>query len=156
MASSRKEGTRDRGGPSPALPRVVALFRAPEPGAPMRRLRKAMLVAGLGVEGDRRAKRGSARQVLLVAIEHVRALGVRPGDLRENVATRGIDLQSLPSGSRLRLGEAVVELTKPCGPCAKLNRVRDGLMRDSRGRRGVLARVIRGGTLRIGTAVGVE
>lgn len=146
MPSSRK-GSR---------PRVVALFRAAAKNAPMRRLREATLVEDFGVEGDRKAKRGSARQVLLAAIEHVRGLGVKPGDLRENVTTRGLDLPSLPPGARLRLGEAVVELTKPCGPCAKLNRVRDGLMRDSRGRRGVLARVIRGGPVRTGDAVGVE
>lgn len=139
-----------------ALPRVVGLFRAAKKNAPMQRLREAALVEDSGVEGDRKARAGSARQVLLAAVEDCAALGVKPGDLRENVTTRGVDLRSLPPGARLRLGEAVVELTAPCSPCAKLNRVRDGLMRDSRGRRGVLARVVRGGTMRIGDAVGVE
>jgi len=146
MPSSRKGG----------LPRVVGLFRAPKKNAPMQRLRAATLLEDSGVEGDRKAKAGSARQVLLVAAEDAAALGVNPGDLRENVTTLGIDYPSLPPGTRLRLGEAIVELTAPCSPCAKLNRVRDGLMRDSRGRRGVLARVVRGGTVRTGDAVGVE
>lgn len=134
----------------------MGLFRAAEKNAPMRRLRAATLVTDAGVDGDRKARPGSARQVLLVAAEDLAALGVKPGQLRENVTVRGIDLRSLPPGSRLRLGEAIVELTKPCGPCAKLNRVRDGLMRDSRGRRGMLARVVRGGRVRTGEAVGVE
>ena len=144
-ASSIKAGTR-----------VVGLFRAAAKDAPMERRRHLTLVADFGVEGDRKAKAGSARQILLVAAEDLEALGVKPGDVRENVTTRGLDLQALPAGTRLRLGRAVVELTKPCSPCGKLNRVRHGLMRDSRGRRGVLGRVIRGGPVRVGDAVVVR
>src|ERR1700755_259118 len=89
------------------------------------------LVAGLGVEGD--AHMGATvkhrshirkfghipnlRQVHLIhegLFEELRGGGfdVQPGSIGENVTTRGIDLPSLPTGTRLRLGaDAVIELT---------------------------------------------
>ena len=143
------------------------------------------LVAGLGVEGDAHAgvtvkhrsrvardpSQPNLRQVHLIHGElhdELRAAGftVGPGDLGENVTTRGIDLLALPAGTRLRLGDAAaVELTGLRNPCVQLDRFQHGLTaavldRDEEGelvrKAGVMAVVVAGGEVRPGDAIGVE
>jgi MOSC domain-containing protein YiiM len=142
------------------------------------------LLAGLGVEGDahagetvqhrsRLARDPSApnlRQVHLVheeLLQELRARGfaLEPGELGENVTTRGVDLLGLPAGARLRLGEdAIVEVTGLRNPCVQLDGLRPGLMaatleRDPEGRlvrkAGVLAIVLAGGVVLPGDPIRV-
>ncbi|MDO9474382.1 MAG: MOSC domain-containing protein [Caulobacter sp.] len=74
------------------------------------------------------------RQVHLIHAELHDALGlqglaVSPGDMGENITTRGLDLLALPTGARLRLGaSAVVEITGLRNPCSQLDAFRPGLM----------------------------
>ncbi|KAB2959129.1 MAG: MOSC domain-containing protein [Candidatus Methylomirabilis oxygeniifera] len=143
------------------------------------------LLEGLGVEGDahlgRTVKHRSRvavdptepnlRQVHLIHTElhdELRAAGfdVSPGQMGENIATRGIDLLALPTGTLLRLGqEAVVEVTGLRTPCAQLDAFRPGLMaavlgRDESGRlirkAGIMGIVRTGGVVRPGDVVKVE
>jgi MOSC domain-containing protein YiiM len=143
------------------------------------------LVEGLGVEGDahlgitvkhrsRVAKDPTVpnlRQVHLIHAElhdELRAQGfaLMPGEMGENVTTRGVDLLGLPTGTRLRLGDdAVVEVTGLRNPCHQLNGLRKGLMaatldRDAEGnpvrKAGVMAVVITGGEVRPGDEIGVD
>ena len=137
------------------------------------------LLAGLGVEGDahcgervrhrsrvaRDPSQPNLRQVHLIAAElheELRAagFGIAPGEMGENITTRGLDLPGLPQGTRLHLGAtAVLEVTGLRNPCAQLNRFRPGLMaavlgRDAAGRllrkAGVMAVVLEGGEVRPG------
>jgi MOSC domain-containing protein YiiM len=142
------------------------------------------LVAGLGVEGDAHAGQSvqhlsriardpsapNLRQVHLIHAELHDELGLRgyrvaPGDMGENVTTRGIDLLSLPAGTRLRLGQdAVVEVTGLRNPCVQLDGFQHGLMkavldRDEDGRlvrkAGVMAIVLVGGQVMAGDRIDV-
>jgi MOSC domain-containing protein YiiM len=90
-----------------------------------------------------------------MAEENCEAFGLTPGQVRENVVTRGIDVQALPPGTRLRIGDAVLETTEDCAPCRFIDAIRPGLRREMAGRRGMLARVVTSGTLRVGDAVSV-
>jgi hypothetical protein len=143
------------------------------------------LLVGLGVEGDvhmgatikhqsrvaRDPDQPNLRQVHLIHAElhdELEAAGfaVGPGEMGENITTRGLDLLALPAGARLRLGrEAVVEVTGLRNPCSQLDRIQPGLMaatlsRDARGepvrKAGVMAIVIAGGRVRAGDAIRVE
>ena len=143
------------------------------------------LVAGLGLEGDahqgttvrhrsrvaRDPTQPNLRQVHLLHAElhdELRAAGftVGPGDLGENVTTRGVDLLRLPVGTRLRLGtEVVVELTGLRNPCAQLENFRPGLLAAVLGRgadgeivrkAGVMGIVCVGGELCPGVPIEVE
>nr|WP_305881880.1 MOSC domain-containing protein [Deinococcus sp. HSC-46F16] len=88
---------------------------------------------------------------------------VRPGDLGENVLTRGLDLLALPTGTRLHLGEAaVVEVTGLRNPCGQINAFQPGLLaavmgRDEHGglvrKAGVMGVVLTGGVVRPGDPV---
>ena len=85
--------------------------------------------------------------------ETLGALGVAPGIVRENITTEGIDVNGLAAGQRLRIGEALLEVTAPCTPCEQMERIRSGLRREIRGRRGMLCRVVQGGIIRRGDPV---
>jgi MOSC domain-containing protein YiiM len=109
-------------------------------------------VAGHGLRGD--AAYGTARrQVLLIDAETLAEFGLTPGASRENITTEGIRLQGVPRGSRLRLGDVVLEITGDCTPCDYFERFRSGMRQELVGKRGLLARVERGGTLRIGDPI---
>lgn len=142
------------------------------------------LVAGHGVEGDAHAgatvqhrylawkdpERPNLRQVHLLPAEflddiakHGYTLG--PGDFGENVLTRGLDLRSLPTGTRLALGaDAVVVVTGLRDPCRLIDDAFPGLQRlaydtgpdgEPRRRAGVMSVVERGGSVRTGDGITV-
>ncbi|WP_344361711.1 MOSC domain-containing protein [Streptomyces gobitricini] len=144
------------------------------------------LLAGLGVEGDVHAgvtvkhrsrmaqdpTRPNLRQVHLIheeLFEEVAEKGftVRPGDLGENITTRGLDLLTLPTGTLLHIGaEAVVEVTGLRNPCLQIDAFQDGLLKHVVGRdektgavvrrAGIMAVVTIGGPVRPGDTVAVE
>jgi MOSC domain-containing protein YiiM len=110
-----------------------------------------VLVAGEGVEGD--AHRGPGeRQVSLLAMEDIEAerakgLDVAPGSFAENITTRGVDLPSLPLGTRLEIGEAVLEVSKIGKDCHGGCEIRRATGDCVMPRRGIFARVIEGGRI---------
>lgn len=143
------------------------------------------LIAGIGVDGDAHAGETvqhlsrmrrtpgapNLRQVHLIAAElidelNTRGFGVAPGQMGENVTTRGVDLLGLPAGTRLGLGgQAVVEVTGLRKPCVQLDRFREGLMKamvesdPDAGvpfRTGIMATVVEGGEVRPDDLIAVE
>lgn len=135
------------------------------------------LLTGLGVAGD--AHMGETvqhrsrvaidpaapnlRQVHLIHAElhdELAAYGfhLAPGQMGENITTRGIDLLALPRGAKLRIGEAaVLEITGLRNPCRQLDMIQPGLMAAVIGRgpdgkllrkAGVMAIVLTGGEVR--------
>lgn len=120
----------------------------------------ANLLADHGMEGDAHAGPWH-RQISLLAQESIAAMQARgakvgAGSFGENVTTEHIPVQRLPVGARLRLGEALVEVTqigKVCHDrCAIFAQVGDCVMpRD-----GVFARVVQGGEVRPGDPIFVD
>jgi len=143
------------------------------------------LLAGLGVEGDvhqgvtvkhrsRMAQdptQPNLRQVHLMHAElfdELRAKGfsVEPGEIGENVTTRGIDLLDLPTGTLLHLGpDAVVEVTGLRNPCLQIDNFSKGLLKEVVGkgpdgelvrRAGIMSIVLVGGVVSPGDEIRVE
>ena len=164
---------------------VVAVSRSSTHGPDKQNAGAIRLLPGLGVEGDAHAgatvqhlsrlrrdpTQPNLRQVHLIHAElheelAERGFAVSPGQMGENVTTRGVDLLALPSGTRLRLGEqAVVEITGLRNPCTQLDGIQPGLMeatleRDGDGRlvrkAGVMAVVAQGGEVCPGDPVVIE
>jgi MOSC domain-containing protein YiiM len=140
-----------------AAARVVSVNVAAEKGVRKTPCARVALVAGHGVEGDGHAGPWH-RQVSLLAIESIdkmraQGLTVGPGDFGENVTTEGIVVYELPVGTRLRLGEALVEVTqigKVCHDrCAIYRAAGDCVMP----REGIFVRVLEGGSLCAGDAI---
>ncbi|MEU0173991.1 MOSC domain-containing protein [Streptomyces massasporeus] len=143
------------------------------------------LLAGLGVEGDVHAgvtvkhrsrmaqdpTRPNLRQVHLMHEELFTEVGedgfeVAPGELGENITTRGIDLLTLPTGTLLRIGDsAVLEVTGLRNPCLQIDLFQDGLLKQVVGRdeagnivrkAGIMSVVREGGVVRPGDTIRAE
>ena len=143
------------------------------------------LLAGLGVEGDAHCgetvkhrsrvavdpTQPNLRQIHLIQAELFEELAangfsLRPGDMGENVTTRGLDLLSLPAGTRLRLGpDALVSITGLRNPCVQIEAFQPGLLkavlgRDAEGKlirkAGIMGIVLAGGEVRPGDRIGVS
>lgn len=110
-------------------------------------------LADHGLEGCAHARPGGKRQVLFASSEHLDAVGVEPGRIRENFTVDGVDVQSWPVGQRLRAGTAVFEVTMVCDPCERMDAIRPGLRAELDGRRGMLARVLEDGEVALGDSL---
>ena len=143
------------------------------------------LIAGVGVEGDAHAgetvkhrylvgknpDKPNLRQVHLIQSELLDELNstgfsVDPGQLGENITTRGIDLPSLPRQTKLCIGaEVIVELTALRNPCVQIDEFQEGLLKqtihkDDKGnpslKGGVMGVVLVGGTILPGDSIVVN
>jgi len=143
------------------------------------------LLEGLGVRGDahcgvtvkhrsrvaRDPTQPNLRQVHLMHSElfdelAAKGFAVLPGQMGENITTRGLPLLALPEGTELHVGaSAVVRLTGLRNPCTQLDRFKHGLMsavldHGPNGqlirKAGVMSVVIAGGVVRSGDAIRVE
>ena len=132
---------------------VLHLFRAPQRRLAMEEIAEVRAVENSGLEDCAHARSDSPRQVLLVDSETLELMDLQPGIIRENITTRGINVNGLPAGQRLRIGDAELEVSLPCSPCDLLEKIRPGLRRELRERRGMLCRVIAGGMIRRGDPI---
>jgi MOSC domain-containing protein YiiM len=135
------------------MARVQNLFRAPKKHLPMEELSEVCAERDRGFEGCAHGRPGSKRQVLLVDRETLEATDLRPGIIRENVTTDGLNVNGLPIGQLLRIGEARLEVSAVCTPCDQMEAIRPGLRKELWGRRGMLCRVLNGGWIRRGDSI---
>lgn len=141
--------------------RVIAVCRSGTKGVSKEPIAEGILKEGYGLEGDAHADAAWHRQVSLLAIESIekmRALGLdlQPGDFAENITTEGIELLSLPVGTRLAVGKEVIleisQIGKECHTgCAIFKQVGRCIMPKE----GVFAKVIVGGRVRPGDEIRV-
>jgi MOSC domain-containing protein YiiM len=166
-------------------PHVVAVSASPVHAFSKGTATQIRLLAGLGVEGDahcgvtvqhrsrvaRDPAQPNLRQVHLIHGELFDELGAQgfeaaPGQLGENITTRGLDLLALPVGTELQIGaSAIVKLTGLRNPCTQLDQFQAGLTAAVLGRTpegklvrkaGVMGVVIAGGAVRPGDPIAVR
>jgi MOSC domain-containing protein YiiM len=135
---------------------VLHLFQCLAHGEPMREFEEVLAVENKGFADCLHGRSGSTRQILVMDLETLEEFGIAPGRARENITTRGIALGTLALGKRLRAGEVLLEVTKPCTPCHLMDEIRQGLQEAIRGRRGLLCRVVEPGRIRRGDRVEME
>ncbi len=165
--------------------RVLSVSLNQEHNFSKKREGRIMLVKGLGVEGDahfgatvqhrsrvaRNPEQPNFRQVHLLQseiLEELKTKGytINPGEMGENITTRGIDLLSLPTNAELRIGkEAVVQVKGLRNPCSQIDDFKNGLMRqfvrkDDSGNpvylAGVMGVVLTGGEVKPGDSIVVS
>ncbi|MCX7841455.1 MAG: MOSC domain-containing protein [Clostridia bacterium] len=140
--------------------KVIAINISEEKGVPKKTIEQGEFVEGFGLKGD--AHGGSwHRQVSLLgqeSIDKIKALGVEGlcwGKFAENITTEGIELYSLPVGTRLDINGVIMEVTqigKECHKgCAIYHQVGDCVMP----REGIFAKVIKGGIVKAGDEIKV-
>ena len=123
-------------------------------------LEVAVLDAGRGIVTDRKGSQARRQLNVMAAetLEQLRAEGYRtaPGEMGEQIVVSGIAVDRLAVGTRLMIGdEVVIEVDKPRTGCDRLRRIQGCTPADVAGRLGVMARVLLGGTLRVGDPVTV-
>jgi MOSC domain-containing protein YiiM len=96
--------------------RVISINTSPKKTMRKAPQECATLILDRGIEGD--AHLGDwHRQISMLAIESIdkmreKGLDVGPGDFAENLTTEGIDLMELPIGTKVRVGDAELELSQ--------------------------------------------
>lgn len=151
--------------------RVEGICIGQSAGAAMHSVSEAQAIPGVGLVGDRyaghvgtyseRPTADGAREVTLFeaeALDYLRAehgIELAATDHRRNVTVRGVRLAEL-IGSRLQVGEVVLEGVLDCPPCEHLQALLGKpVLRPLVGRGGLRARILQGGTLRVGDPVSV-
>jgi len=137
--------------------RIVAVCSAPEKGMIKRDIKEGVLVKDMGLDGDAHAG-FMHRQVSLIAMEDIMTMmeklpGLVPGNFAENLTTEGIDLGCVEIGDRLKVGEALIEVSqigKEChSHCEVFKKTGECIMP----KKGIFARVIEGGKVRAGDGI---
>ncbi len=144
---------------------VAGIFLRDGHGKTPRPVSQANAVLQHGLAGDFNGKRPEEgwRQVLLVDRGDLESLGLKPGDLREQITVDLPGLMLLPGGARLEAGDVVLEITRDCEPCTRIGPLigrkdAEAFRRTLIGRRGMFARVaeVRGAArIAVGDAVRV-
>lgn len=142
--------------------RVVSVNISDKKGVRKKPVAEVVLAAEYGIEGDAHASSAWHRQVSLLALESINkmkemGLNVSPGDFAENITTEGIDLVSLPVGTRIRIGAEVVgevsQIGKECHTrCAIYYQAGDCVMPKE----GIFIRVLEGGKVKKGDRISVR
>jgi MOSC domain-containing protein YiiM len=141
---------------------IIAVCKSEKKGTRKKSVPEVTLKEEFGVIGDAHADCTTHRQVSLLAIESIdkmreKGFDLKPGDFAENLTTRGVDLVSLPLGTRFRVGENVVlemtQIGKECHAGCEIRRlVGDCIMP----REGIFTRVIQGGNVKAGDIIKIK
>ncbi len=148
---------------------VEGIFLSPAAGARMEGVRAAAALEGCGLEDDRYcagtghwSRFGRVCEVTFIAaedlddIERETGVGVKGGEHRRNVVTRATSLKTLRRGERFCVGDVVFEYRGPRSVCRYIERLTEpGMTQALKGRGGICARVIEGGTVRVGDGIEV-
>jgi MOSC domain-containing protein YiiM len=141
--------------------KVVSINISDTKGVRKKPVVEALIRTDYGIEGDAHSSSEWHRQVSLLALESIKkmqemGLDVHPGDFAENITTEGIDQLSLPVGTRLQIGDAIIgevsQIGKECHTrCAIYYQAGDCVMPKE----GIFIKVIHGGKIRKGDDVAV-
>ena len=122
---------------------------------------KANVKIDHGIAGDAHASKWH-RQVSLLALESVdkmedKGMTLSPGDFGENITTKGLVLNKIPVGTKMKIGQSVLleisQIGKKChSKCNIYYEAGDCIMPDE----GIFAKVIKGGQIKKGDSIEVE
>ena len=128
---------------------VIHLQLKPAEGEPMKTVVSVEALPNHGLRGDANAG-GGKRQILIIERELLDEFQLPIGDVRENITVQGIQLAGMAAGTKVRVGQVLLEATLDCAPCQFIEDKRPGLRDAMRGKRGTLFKVIEGGEIRVG------
>lgn len=142
--------------------KVISINISDKKGVRKKAVDEAVLKENYGIEGDAHASEKWHRQISLLALESIKkmqdkGLNVNSGDFAENITTEGVELLSLPVGTRIIIGKDIeVEISqigKICHTrCAIYTQAGDCVMPKE----GIFAKVIKGGVIKKGDEIRVK
>jgi len=140
--------------------KVISINISENKGTTKIPIEEAYVIENYGIEGDAHAGSHWHRQISLLAVESIekmkeKGMSLHYGDFAENITTEGIDLLSLPLGTKIQIGDCILEITqhgKKChSKCEIFKIVGDCVMP----REGVFARVLKGGKIKTGEIINI-
>ena len=148
---------------------VEGIYVTGEGSAAMKRVEVVRTIEGCGIEGDRYCegtgfwtRYGDVCEVTLIEgedldyIENELGIGVKNGEHRRNIITRGIKLGDLRR-KRFRIGEAVLECDRPRPPCRHVQDLSEpGMTRALKRRGGICAKVVQAGNIKVQDTIETE
>lgn len=140
--------------------RIEWIGLRPKRDVPMDEVRQVVAETGAGLVGDRYSGGSGKRGITLIQAEHLPVIAalsgheaVRPATLRRNLVVSGLPLIAL-KGRRFRVGAVLLEGTDECDPCSRMEAaLGPGGFNAMRNHGGLCARILEGGTIRLGDAV---
>ncbi|HXZ94880.1 MAG TPA: MOSC domain-containing protein [Dehalococcoidia bacterium] len=144
------------------MAKIIAVCKSEEKGTKKKAGTEGILRKDYGLVGDAHADCCSHRQVSLLAMESIakmRRLGfeVGPGDFAENLTTQGVELMSLPVGTKISIGkDALLQVTQIGKECHSACAIYQEIGKCIMPREGIFATVIRGGSVQTGDHVRLE
>lgn len=143
------------------MAKIVAVCTSIKKGTKKKDIGHAFLEEDYGIQGDAHATKGWHRQISLLdnsSIDKMRAKGLTlsPGDFAENLTTEGLELMTLPVGTRLKTGRGVeLEITQIGKECHHHCQIYRQVGMCVMPLEGVFARIIRGGKVKAGDTIEV-
>ena len=137
---------------------VVAVNISEKKGTPKKTIEEGVLIENFGLQGDAHAGKWR-RQVSLLGVESIEKAKLGPtnglchGVFAENITTEGIELYTLPVGTKLRVGESLLEISQIGKECHEGCAVSKLVGQCVMPREGVFAVVLQGGKVRAGDAI---
>lgn len=140
------------------MARVMAINTSETTGVIKNSVSEAVFLEGRGIEGDAHCGLDEIKQVSLLANESVdkmRAMGLelKAGAFAENITTEGMELRTLPIGTRLQIGETIQEVSKIGKECHTGCAIKQQTGTCVMPTEGIFTKVIQGGTVRPGDEI---
>jgi MOSC domain-containing protein YiiM len=142
--------------------KVISVNISSKKGVRKKPVDEIFVMTDYGIEGDAHASSEWHRQVSLLALESIRkmqekGLDVKPGDFAENITTEGLDLVSLPLGTKMLIGAEIIgevsQIGKECHTrCAIYYQAGDCVMPKE----GIFIKVLKGGIIKKGDTIVVS
>ena len=139
---------------------VCSINLSSEKGVVKIPVESALLIEGHGISGDAHAEPG-VRQVSLLASESIDKMRAQTsnelhfGDFAENITTKGLELHKMPIGTRMTVGETILEVSKIGKECHHGCAIQKKVGKCIMPLEGIFAKVLRGGVVRRGDKIGV-
>lgn len=144
----------------PQVGKIEWIGIRPERKVPVQEVESVELSLEKGLLGDHYSKNGGNRQVTLLQAEHLQAMAnmlniesVSPTLTRRNILVSGINLLAFHD-REFQIGDVILKMTGICHPCTKIEQnLGPGAYNAMRGHGGITAKVVKGGTIRVGDEV---
>ena len=134
---------------------LISLNISENTGTIKKPVKSVILIEDKGIFNDAHFDKLNDRQVSLLAIEDIEYTNkkmdtnLKPGDFAENITTKGIELFTLPLGTRIYIGETILEVSKIGKECHRGCDIKKLVGDCIMPRRGIFAKVIKGGKVTV-------
>ena len=138
--------------------KIVRIFIGSQKGVSKTSVSSAKLISDHGMSGDYHAGVKPHRQVSLFANEALHEIQnagivVTPEELSTNLLTEGIGIDALVTGTKLKIGTAIIEISEARKPCGSLTKIDKRLPKATYLRCGQFGRVLTGGVIHAGDVI---